>query len=109
MVLKLDDGRLLRGFAGAVGLDDLKQWLGNAVVLEGHVTFRPSGEALRIEVESALPATPGDVIGAQLPKVESAPSRPRASVSSTGLSAFFGKWPGEESDEQLTAALQDLS
>src|SRR5690606_29965729 len=60
LVLRLDEGQLLRGFAGAVPLDQLKSLLGTQVILEGPVTFRPSGEALRIEVDSASPATPGD-------------------------------------------------
>jgi hypothetical protein len=108
MALKLEDGRLLRGFAGAIAIDHLKQWLGTPVVLEGSVTFRPSGDALRIEVESAFPAKPGDVIWAQLPKAEPT-SRPRTAISATGLDAFFGKWPGDETDEQLAATLRDLS
>lgn len=110
MVLKLDDGQVLRGFAGPVTLDHLKQLLGTAVVLEGTVTFRPSGQALRIEVESAFPAKAGDVIWAQLPKAEpTSRSRPSISASTGGLDAFFGKWPGDETDAQLAAALKDLS
>ena len=108
MALRLDDGRLLRGFAGAVALDRLKQLLGAEVVLEGSITFRPSGEALRIEVESAMAATPGDIIWAQLPRVEAASSRARLALVPTGLDAFFGRWPGDESDEQLVAALRDV-
>lgn len=109
LALKLDDGRLLRGFVGAVAIDHLKQWLGTTVVLEGSVTFRPSGDALRIEVESALAATPGDVVWAQLPRAEPT-GRPRVTFSSSsGLDAFFGKWPGDETDAQLAAALRNLS
>jgi hypothetical protein len=107
MALRLDDGRVLRGFAGAVGVDRLKHLLGTDVVLEGSVTFRPSGQALRIEVESVLPSTSGDAIWAQFPRMEPTVSRPRLSSSPTGLDAFFGKWPGDETDEQLAAALKD--
>ena len=109
MALRLNDGRVLRGYAGAVALDRLKELLGTDVVLEGGITFRPSGEALRIEVESAFPATPGDAIWAQLPKVEPTASRLRPSTALTGLDAFFGKWPGDETDEQLAAAMTELS
>ena len=101
MALRLDDGRVLRGFAGAVGIDKMKQLLGTEVVVEGPVTFRPSGEALRIEVESASPAASGDVIWAQFPKVEPTSSPSRLSASPVGLDAFFGKWPGTETDEEL--------
>lgn len=109
MALRLDDGRILRGFAGAVPLDRLKELLGTDVVLEGSATFRPSGEALRLEVESAMPAMPGDVIWAQLPRVEPTATRPRPSLAPSGLDAFFGTWPGDESDQQLAATLKALS
>jgi hypothetical protein len=102
--LRLNDGRVLRGYAGSVSLDTLKELLGTDVVLEGGITFRPSGEALRIEVESVFPATPGDVIWAQFPKVEPNASRSRSWTALTGLDAFFGTWPGDETDEQLAAA-----
>lgn len=107
IALRLEDGRILRGFAGAVELEELKRSLGADVVLEGQVTFRPSGVAQRIEVESILPATSGDVIWAQLPKAERMPARLHPAVPVIGLDAFFGKWPGEETDEQLAAALRD--
>lgn len=44
-----------------------------------------------------------------LPKVESTVSRSRASVTPAGLDAFFGKWPGDETDDQLAKAMKDLS
>lgn len=109
LTLRLDEGRVLRGFAGTVPLDQLKSLLGTQVILEGSVTFRPSGEALRIEVDSASPATPGDVIWARLPRMEPLAPKPRPSASTTGLDAFFGSWPGDETDEELAAALKDAS
>jgi hypothetical protein len=109
LVLRLEDGRQLRGFATDVAIETLKALHGKDAVLEGQVTFRPSGEALRIQVESAFAATPGDMLWAQLPKVEAAVSRARPSVSPTGLDAFFGKWPGDETDEQLAKAMDEPS
>jgi hypothetical protein len=108
MAVRLEDGRLLRGFAGAVPLDELKHFLGAAIVVEGNATFRPSGEASRIEVESVFPSGPGDVIWAKFPKVESG-TRSRQSVAPIGLDAFFGKWPGDETDDEIARGLRDLS
>ena len=108
IALRLADGRIVRGFAGSVDQDRLKALLGTDVVLEGSINFRPSGDALRIEVDSILPATPGDVIWSQLPTVEPTSSRLRLPVAPVGLDAFFGKWPGDESEQQLTEALRDL-
>jgi hypothetical protein len=109
LVLRLEDGRNLRGFAGDVAIEELKFFLGNQVLLEGSVTFRPSGEALRIEVESATAATPGDAIWAHLPKAGAVASRPRSLTPGVGLDAFFGKWPGDETDEQISRALRNVS
>lgn len=108
LVLRLEDGRQLRGFATDVALETLKALHGKDAVLEGQVTFRPSGEALRIQVEAAFAANVGDVLWAQLPKAEPAVARSRAPAP-VGLDAFFGKWPGDETDEQLATALKDLS
>ena len=73
------------------------------------MTFRPSGEALRIQVESAFVAQAGDVLWAKLPKVEPGVSRPRTSVAPAGLDAFFGRWPGDETDGELAEAMKDPS
>jgi hypothetical protein len=108
IALRLDDGRIIRGFAGAIDQEQLKTLLGAEVVVEGSINFRPSGEALRIEADSVLPAAPGDVIWAQLPSVELASSRPRLSSATIDFDAFFGKWPGDETDQQLAEALRDL-
>lgn len=47
MALRLENGRALRGFAGAVPIEQLRQLLGADVVVEGVVAFRPSGERNR--------------------------------------------------------------
>lgn len=109
LILRLADGRQLRGFATDVAIETLKDLHGKDAVLEGQVTYRPSGEAVRIQVESAFAAKPGDVLWAQLPKVEPTVSRARASATVAGLDAFFGRWPGDETDDQLAKALKDLS
>jgi hypothetical protein len=102
IALRLEDGRIVRGFAGSVDQDQLKALLGTEVVVEGWFNFRPSGEALKIEVDSITPATRGDAIGAQPPKRELVASR------SIDLDDLFGKWPGDESDERLAEALREL-
>lgn len=109
LILRLEDGRQLRGFATDIAIDTLKDLHGKDVVLEGHVTFRPSGDALRIQAESAFEAKPGDLLWTQLPKGDSVVSRPRPTASPTGLDVFFGKWPGDESDDELAKAMRDAS
>lgn len=109
MVLRLESGRTLRGFAGAVPIDQLKQLLGADVVVEGLVAFRPSGDAIRLEAESVFAAKPGDSIWASMPVAEPSASRPRPPRNDTGLDAWFGKWPGDETDAQLSEALKSAS
>ncbi len=109
MVLRLEGGRALRGFAGAVPIEQLRQLLGADVVVEGLVAFRPSGEAIRLEAESVSAAKAGDSIWATMPVAEPLTSRPRLPRNDTGLDAWFGKWPGDETDAQLSEALQSAS
>ena len=66
--LRLEDGRLLRGFAGQVPLEQLKDLLGRSVVLEGHLLAPP-----------------------------------------IDFGSFFGQWPGDEDDGQLSTTLRELS
>lgn len=109
LALRLDDGQTLRGFAGSVDIEELKPLLGERAVIEGWFAFRPSGQALRIEVDSAKRATDRDVIWAHLPRAESTTSRPRNTTSPNSLDALFGAWPGDEDDAQLAAAMRELS
>jgi hypothetical protein len=86
--------------------------LGKYVVVDGMAVFRPSGSLLRIEAGGMEEASAGDSYFSQLPKP--APSRTDLRAihqphgPNTGLSAIYGKWPGNESEEQLLAALKDL-
>ncbi|MFO0682867.1 MAG: hypothetical protein U0234_12480 [Sandaracinus sp.] len=111
MALRLEDGRVLRGHVGALGIAAVREQLGKAVVVEGVTTFRPSGDALRIVAESVWPASDGDVVWAKLPHVEPASTRARsiAPTGGTGLDRFFGTWPGDETDEEIAAALTAFS
>ena len=105
-VLKIGE-RDLRGNASAIPLDRLKELFGREVVVEGWVTFRPSGDAVRIEAESLAPAEEGDAIWGRLPFAEPRGERPRV-VATSGLAALFGRWPGDETDDELVAALADM-
>ena len=109
MVLRLENGRPLRGFAGPVPLEQLTQLLGNDVVVEGVVAFRASGEAMCVEVASIAPSKPGDVIWSSLPVADPLTARPPLAGADGGLDAWFGKWPGDETDAELAQALQSAS
>ncbi len=111
MTLRLEDGRVLRGHVGALGVASVREHLGKAVVVEGLTTFRPSGDALRIIAESVWTASDGDVVWAKLPHVDPVSTRVRsiAPPAGAGLDRFFGTWPGDETDEELATALAQFS
>lgn len=107
-VLRLEDGRALRGYAAGVDLEVIRPLIGCDVVLEGVTAFKPSGDALRIDIDSAVRAGARDAIWAKLPFVAPASARPKLTNVNDGLAALFGAWPGDESDEELAAAMAEL-
>jgi hypothetical protein len=111
--LRLDDGSELRG--GLLGGDvrDLGDLFGERVLVLGTAFFRASGGILRIDAEAVAPAVGEPAIWSRAPR-----PRPRGFDASivrvpqgprSGLHAIVGKWPGEETDEQIEAALRELS
>jgi len=87
--------------------------LGSEVVVEGVAKFRASGRLLRLDAQW-LAASTGDVA------VWSTPPRPlfppleaaethQLQGPRSGAAAIFGAWPGDETDEEIEAALRELS
>jgi hypothetical protein len=111
--LKLDDGQELRGIKVAGEIGDHKQLLEQRVLVLGKAVYRPSGRLLRVDTEEILAASPNDTFFSRMPT----PSRRRLDVRKivreqshkSGLAAIIGKWPGDETDEQIEAALQEMS
>jgi hypothetical protein len=107
-LLKLADGTSLKGYLGThLDLDHLKSLLGLEVVVEGTVTFRPSGRPQRVDVDHVGPATVRDVLWKRTPRGELA--REQLSPPTGDLTSYFGQWPGDEDDDQVFAALSELS
>lgn len=109
LALRLDDGKVLRGMAVGATLESLKTLLGVRVVVEGLVTFRPSGDALRIEVDHVSQAGDRDSLWAHLPHVDAGAPRLSVAQGAPELQSFFGSWPGEETDDVIFQALEQLS
>ncbi|MBI1825136.1 MAG: hypothetical protein HY287_14335 [Planctomycetes bacterium] len=82
------------------------------VVIDGVAVFRPSGALLRVDTEGLQKAVKSDDFFSKVPTAAARsfdPKRMRRTQSSTtGANAVFGKWPGDESEEQLLAALKEL-
>jgi hypothetical protein len=80
------------------------------VVVEGKAVFRPSGLLLRIEAEAMELAGEADAFFSTIPKATPARFDVRRvrepQTSTSGVGAVFGKWPGDETEEELLAALR---
>lgn len=112
--LRLEGGSVLQGTAVEAGHEVLKNLFGSSVIVTGLAVFRASGRPLRIEADKLEPASEQDSqIWSALPKPLLAPSSLRQlreqQRGKEGLSALLGKWPGQESDEEVRAALESLS
>ena len=113
-VLTLADGASMGGTAIDLGNEVLRESFGRTVMVTGRAVFRPSGRPLRIDAEKIEAASDRDALIWSSPPKPLLPSfAPKAireeQRSKGGLSAVFGKWPGDESDEEVQAALDSLS
>jgi hypothetical protein len=97
----------------AIDLDRLGQLWGKPVRVHGVAKFRPSGALLRVDAEQIEPAE-GDVsLWSRLPRPILTPMElripARAQGPRSGVSAIFGKWPGDETEDEILEALDELS
>lgn len=107
-LLKLADGSSLKGNIGtSVELDHLKRLLGLEVVVEGVVAFRPSGRPQRIEIDHVAAAEVRDALWKRTPRGDL--PREQLALPANDLGPLFGQWPGDEDDEQVFAALREIS
>lgn len=110
--LILQDNTTVRGLWTGGEMRDLADLFERDVVVEGGAVFRPSGNLLRIEAEAIRPATDQDDFFRRIPE----PTLPQAEQRSLlrpqkageGADAIYGKWPGEESEEDILAALKEM-
>ena len=111
-VLLLDDGSQIRGVWAGGEMKELGTYFGQYVLVEGKALFKPSGSVLRVEADAMAPGTQTDRFFSVPPKPTGAqfdltrlrqPQR-----AGTGVGAIFGKWPGDETEEELLAALKEM-
>jgi len=111
--LKLDDGEEIRGVLVAGDVGELTSLFQNRVMVLGKAIYRASGRLLRIDADEVTPASAEDRFFSTVPQ----PTRQKLDVREVlreqphkkGLAAVFGKWPGDETDEEIEHALQELS
>ena len=111
--LRLDGGQEVQGDLVQGDINTLTALVGQPVLVLGRAVYRASGNVLRIEADEVQPATDRDRFFATLPK----PRRRRFDVGQIvreqshkkGVEAILGKWPGDETDEEIEQGLEDLS
>lgn len=111
--LRLESGETVKGVAATVALTDLADHWGQNVIVHGTVSFRPSGAVLRIEADAIEQADTTSSVWSHTPKpifhqLEERELRVEQGPRS-GLNAIVGKWPGDETDEEIAEALAEIS
>lgn len=112
--LVLETGERLRGIAEKSDDATLARLWSSPVLVSGTAHFGSSGRPLRIEADSIQPATPEDKqLWSDFPQPGSrrlAPAELRQPQGpKTGLNAIIGKWPGDETDDEVAASLEQMS
>lgn len=108
--LLLASGQEVRGVLEERDPELLQRYFGKEITVFGKAIYRPSGSLLRLDAEEILDTTEGRAAFSSIPEALSQPYRTerRGQTARTGVAAFFGTWPGEETDEDLLAALGEL-
>lgn len=110
--LKLSDGKEVQGVLDRADMvEPLTGHLNKKVVVVGKAIYRPSGSVLRIDAQHVEEDTGEAALFSRVPPPlarRPATGRTRLEAGKGGVAAFFGTWPGDETDEQLLASLKDL-
>lgn len=90
--------------------EQLVALFGKDVVVSGMARFRPSGRLLTIDAEYLEQARSADALFAKVPvgRAQRQSLLSESQVPGSGIAAFFGQWPGHESDSELMASLETL-
>lgn len=111
--IRIDSGEEVRGVLVDGDLNAVAPLFNKRVAVEGIAVFRPSGGFLRLDADAIVEPEGVSELFSRIPTPLSRTIRKqdlrRPQTPSTGVNAFFGRWPGEESEEEILAALDELS
>lgn len=109
--LLLDSGERAHGLWMPADGNVLSRFWSKRVLLEGTAHFKPSSVFLRLEADVIRQAEDSDALFAVLPAaIGTTPPRlyvPARHAKLAVRDAWVGQWPGEETEEQLLAALRE--
>jgi len=111
--LRLDDGQEVRGVLTAGSIVDVAPHLNSRVLILGRAVYRASGRLLRIDADEITTAAGEPSFWSRVPpprrrKLDMAPYH-QSQGPRSGVNAIIGRWPGDETDEEIQAALERLS
>lgn len=94
-------------------VDRLPEFFGRPVLVLGRAVYRPSGRLLRVDALALEDGAGAPAVFSKAPPPQT--SRPPAPAmfrpSETGkraVAAFFGTWPGDETDAEFETMVRDL-
>jgi hypothetical protein len=111
--LVLDTGEKVNGVFGNAQMDEMQRLWRQRVLVLGTAVYRPSGRLLRIEADEVRTGSGQPSLFSRLPRSPHE-SLDRAKLKQkqgprSGMAAIAGAWPGDETDEEIEAALEQLS
>lgn len=112
--LILESGEGVRGVLAEAEPEELARYFGRSAVVSGMAQFRPSGTLLRVDADLLEPATERDVaVFSEVPEpllaAHDAQELRRPQGARSGINAIVGKWPGDETDDEIFAMIEEMS
>jgi hypothetical protein len=112
--LLLRSGVQIRGVLAEGDPEALAEHFGRIAVVSASAYFRPSGSLLRVEADHVSPGSEEDLtMWSSVPepldlspdvRLARQPQGPRS-----GINAIFGKWPGDETEEEFFRMVEEIS
>lgn len=110
VLIRLSDGSKVPARLEEHDAETLQRLFDRRVVISGVAQYRPSGKLLLVDAESLSEAREADEFFETVPvaraRLSVVPSKKQEGAA--GVAAFFGTWPGDESDEELLEALRAI-
>jgi hypothetical protein len=109
----LDSGDKVTGNFAIEQVDAMQDLWRRRVLVLGTAVYRASGRLLRIDADAVEPGEDQPSLFSRMPK----PPGTKVDISKlrkpqgpkSGINAIMGKWPGDETEEEITAMLKEIS
>lgn len=111
--LCLDDGQKVKGVLLSGSVVDIAPLFTHRVMVLGRAVFRASGRLLRIDADEITAAEGESSFWSRIPTAKTRRFDIRQVIRQQdhkrGVEAILGRWPGDETDEEIERALRDIS